>query len=75
MYYGIYKCRLCGEQFTERATSTKEVAFDATMSTVLQTKASYPMSPSIIEVHFCDDGSYGIGDFLGMKFKQEKGKD
>lgn len=71
MYYAIYKCRLCKERFENQGTSTKDVAFDVTMRTALGLKHKDPMNPCMTEVHLCKDGSFGIADFLGMKYMND----
>lgn len=69
MYMAIYKCRLCGKEY-------KDTAATATMYTVLESSGITPQfespnAPTQFGFHSCKDGSYGMGDFLGMR-KTEK---
>lgn len=71
-YNAIYKCRLCGKEF-ENGKTGEDLAAAATilMASVGNTKN---LATGAIEkqcCHFCDDGSYGISDFIGFR----KGKD
>lgn len=71
MYMAIYKCRLCGKEFCHSGTGDKDTAATATMYTVLESSGITPQfespnAPTQFEFHSCKDGSYGMGDFLGM---------
>lgn len=77
MYMAIYKCRLCGKEFCHSGTGDKDTAATATMYTVLESSGITPQfespnAPTQFEFHSCKDGSYGMGDFLGMR---KTGKD
>lgn len=65
-YQAIYKCRMCGEYslgcITDRIIATRcmlQVSHGIDSSEVL--------CPSITEMHYCEDGSYGLADFQGFK--------
>ena len=62
----VYKCRLCGEKYCEGETSNKKLALSITIAAALSQEHSDPMASTLITVHNCKDGSYGISDFLGM---------
>ena len=75
-YMAIYKCRLCGKEFCNSGTGDKDTAATATMYTVLESSGITPQfespnAPTQFGFHSCKDGSYGMGDFLGMR-KTEK---
>ena len=76
MYMAIYKCRLCGKEFCHAGTGDRDTAATATMYTVLESSGIAPQfespnAPTQFEFHSCKDGSYGMGDILGMR-KTEK---
>ena len=76
IYMAIYKCRLCGKEFYHAGTDCKETAAKATMYTVLESSGITPQfeslnAPMQFDFHDCEDGGYGMSDFLGMR-KTEK---
>lgn len=73
MYYAIYKCRLCSEQFFYCGTSKEDIALGISMRTALGLQQKEIQSPTLIAVHTCKNGSFGIADFLGMKNENEDG--
>ncbi len=64
----VYKCRLCGEKHCEGGTSNMRIALSAVIAATLN-KEPEPNAPTILTVHICKDGSYGISDFLGMQME------
>ena len=63
-YIGVYKCRLCGETFTEGHTGMA-----LARATVLGL-CSNPKStafPSMRNIHYCQNGGFGMADFQGWK--------
>ena len=73
MYYAIYKCRLCSEQFFYTCTAKEDIALDVSIRTALGLQQKEIQSPTLIAVHTCKNGSFGMADFLGMKYKNEDG--
>lgn len=73
MYYAVYKCRLCSEQFFYCGTLKKDIALDISMRIALGLKQKEIQSPTLIAFHTCKNGSFGIADFLGMKNENEDG--
>jgi len=65
-FQAIYRCRLCGEKFNGTFTTNKDIALDSVMDVCIGTKNG-SFSPLLYRLHFCEDGSYGLGDFLGRK--------
>lgn len=49
-YKSIYKCRLCGKEFEDKAYKMGDSEYS---------------TGSVYKQHKCDDGRYGIGDLLG----------
>lgn len=68
-YQTIFKCRLCGELFESVATGSEEIALDTIMDACLGIESEVIQAPYLNKVHFCADGSYGVADFQGYKFK------
>lgn len=69
----IYKCRLCGERYTEFHAGRK-TAFDFTYafteSNVYLTESQVKVRAA--SVHKCKDGSIGFADFQGFKEEDDK---
>lgn len=70
-YKAIYKCRLCGESFVdyvhakdEDAAAKKVIDFSLVYSGAHVSRLKVPRN---FQSHSCNDGSYGIADFQGMK--------
>lgn len=73
-YNAIYKCRLCGEEF-ESGKTGEDIAAAATilMASVGNTK-KLTKTGAINKkcCHFCENGSYGIADFMGFRKDDEE---
>lgn len=72
LFDATYKCRLCGELFTDSSTGNENLVTDAIFE--LWTKDKYfPKGCGIgvhrYERHHCADGSWGMADFQGFKKK------
>ena len=67
MYQAIYKCRLCGEIFSKGVTG-EDIAKVATESLSIadSTIAIAGCALYIRTIHYCQDGSFGLADFLGF---------
>lgn len=52
----------CNDTFT----TNKDLAQDSVMDACIGTK-NRSFSPLLYRLHFCEDGSYGLGDYLGRK--------
>lgn len=63
-YEGIYKCRLCGEEFKVYQMN-KEVAQEEAHMISCGVNGRYGTQCRV--VHECKDGSFGIGDCLGFR--------
>ncbi len=66
MYIAKYKCRLCGKEY-ESVITGEVLARRCMYQTVYGIKSGEPLCPTIYEMHHCDNGSFGISDFLGFK--------
>jgi len=62
-YLTKYKCRYCGEVYSQGITTDKEVALTYLLETVLK-------SSNRVEIHFAD-GHYGISDLVGIEVVKE----
>lgn len=72
MYQAIYKCRLCGEEFSDGETGER-IANIVTQSLAVadSTAANLKYTLNIRNVHNCQDGSFGLADFQGFKKTEE----
>lgn len=71
MYQAVYKCRLCGEKFSDEHYVEDEIAAMAItfgLSAKESSKIeSFPCSFGRHIIHYCQDGSFGLSDFQGFK--------
>lgn len=65
-YLAIFKCRLCGECYEERCTSSKSDALQATICACLG-KTLQSQAPVLTDAHYCDNGDIGVSDFQGFR--------
>lgn len=74
MYQGIYKCRLCGEEYIDCATENEKNAMDCVYG-INGKEYFYPDNCLIglhrMKTHRCKDGSFGLSDFQGFKKTEE----
>lgn len=75
-YYMTFRCRLCGKTFTNGGTGDEETARRAMTNATLAASGIEPLTklenqPLMHEMHCCEDGSFGIADFLGMKWAED----
>ncbi len=72
MYQAIYKCRLCGEEFSDYETEENFAKLATESLTVANsTIAIAGCAMYMRTIHKCKDGSFGLADFQGFK-KSEK---
>ena len=57
IYYGYFKCRMCGKEFYNFSNPTQEEAVDIAKS-------------RLNTYHYHDDGSIGYSDFIGFKYEE-----
>lgn len=74
-YYMMFRCRLCGKTFTNGGTGDKEAVWTATANAMFAASGIGSLKklenqPLVYETHCCEDGSFGIADFLGMKWEE-----
>lgn len=68
MYQAIYKCRLCGEKFSDCEAGEFIAKTAAESLTVADsTIAIAGCAMYIRTIHKCQDGSFGLADFQGFK--------
>lgn len=75
-YYMTFRCRLCGKTFTNGGTGDKETAWTTTANATFAASGIGPLKelenqPLVHETHCCEDGSFGVADFLGMKWAED----
>ena len=69
IYTAVYKCRLCGEDFTTCCTGRRAKA--AGMTLALTVGVEYDAkSPTMHTIHYCENREIGIADFQGWKIKE-----
>ena len=61
-YETVYKCLLCGEKFSSGHTTTEDCVKRAVF--IVARKDSHILKKW---VHECEDGSYGVGEFIGYR--------
>lgn len=69
-YRAIYKCRMCGEEYSDAATG-EMVAMALTVAlTVKDSTENVRYNGNHLcrhGFHACKDGSFGFSDFIGMR--------
>lgn len=65
----IYKCRLCGEEFSNASTGSADIAIKHMVRVTTGIKPLEFIGNPIEEtsMHSCKDGSMGLAGFLGFK--------
>lgn len=76
-HYMTFRCRLCGKTFTNGGTGDEWTARKAMANAALAASGIEPPTklenqPLMHETHCCEDGSFGVADFLGMKYREER---
>lgn len=69
-YNPVYKCRMCGEKYTDKSTSGDGKCIIPVLAGIEITGSSdvkYGHIVSIYSHHKHKDGSYGIADLQGYK--------
>lgn len=68
-YRAIYKCRMCGGEYST-AGAGENIAFQSIVG-ITSKDFFYPKGSGIglhrHDVHNCKDGSFGFSDFIGMR--------
>lgn len=78
LYQMVYKCRLCGKVYSSGGTESDITAWKATLNEVMRASGITPQwksngnDPTMFEMHHCNDGSYGVADFQGMKHTPDR---
>lgn len=70
-YQAIYVCRLCGEKYGGSFTINKHLAIETITCACSGKPNKEPMAPWLNEIHLCEDGSMGVGDFQGYQYKED----
>ena len=70
MYNGYYHCRLCNATYKSCGIGSENTMMNYMLqvtNSILKQKNPEPQCPDMISIHFCDDGSKGVADFVGFK--------
>lgn len=59
-----YKCRMCQISYYGGGTITESIARKAVNEHAINEEEK---TVDIIATHYCENGSYGISDFIGME--------
>ncbi len=68
-YRAIYKCRMCGEEYSYAVTG-EMVAMALTFALTVKDSTEnvrYNLKLHRNGIHECKDGSFGFSDFIGMR--------
>lgn len=70
-YNGKYKCRLCGKTYKHCMTGDKDIVLQSMFyvtDSILKDVEKLPIQhPEKHSIHFCDNGSFGVADFIGFE--------
>lgn len=66
MYYGIYKCRICGQTYTRCGTANKNLVIEKFIDLINGNDLNKP-NVDLYDMHSCENGSFGLADFQGFK--------
>ena len=71
-YKFTFKCRMCGEIFTESQTGDEKLANCCVLYAIFgkNTTTLHVQAPSMLSVHFKKD-HFGVADFIGCKIEGE----
>lgn len=72
MHYALFKCRLCGETYITSGTGDRKTAMKSAINAAIG-KVTDPQAPELHDIHVCENGGIGIGDFIGFKEGTEDG--
>jgi len=70
-YKAMYKCRLCGETFTDMITSNDDLVKEIIIKLCCNVKVNTIMAPDLLAPHVCSNKGYGIADFQGFDAEEE----
>lgn len=68
-YRAIYKCRMCGEEYSD-AVSGEMVAMALTVALTVNDSTEHVRCNGKLRrhgIHYCKDDSFGFSDFIGMR--------
>lgn len=64
-YYGMYKCRLCGETYIRCSVPDKDIAVRHFIGLTNPIKTFKQIET--IDMHSCKNGNLGLADFQGFE--------
>lgn len=68
-YKAVYKCRLCGERYTDCITG-RATAVGIAYELAVGVGTHIPQAPTMRTVHLCKNGGIGMSDFQGWEVRQ-----
>lgn len=69
-YLFKYRCRYCGEEFTESMTGNERLAFGCVIGVAVGLDKKEPLGPNMMSVHIREN-HYGVADFIGCEIKEK----
>lgn len=69
-YKGYFHCRLCESTYFNVVTGSEKTVMNCMLQitdSIIKPDPPEVMCPSLIDFHFCEDGSRGIADFIGFR--------
>lgn len=70
MYNAYFHCRLCDKIYYSCGTNSEQIVLHSMCyltNSTLSIKELPSQCPNKFEIHLCEDGSYGMADFIGFK--------
>lgn len=70
LYHQLYKCRMCGKEYCPVTTYDEEATISNMCSYInkgngISNEYTMPYSATLYEIHYCENGSFGVADFIG----------
>lgn len=70
-YKAIYKCRLCGRIESDCVTGSEAIVNRCMQDVVNGIDSKQTLFSGKYNIHFCNDGSFGLSDFQGFKAEED----
>ena len=74
VYKAIYKCRLCGETYSNETTTGREMATACMAELNVGICGTVALAPTMTETHYCGGdhaASLGLADFQGWEAQMD----
>lgn len=66
-----YRCRLCRKEYHSGIVGGRNIAKKEMYLLVTGNKPDSVLAPGMTTLHFCDNGSFGLADFIGWEVDNE----